>query len=144
MTDVWTGIAEEFLHLYPRGARLLAVAGADAERSRTVADAVGAALEAAGPQVQRVHSEDGDAEDLRAQAIAPFRAGGQGDRVLLVSGPAALFSPTARGMWNFLLWQLAGDEPPHTIANALVDMTDPAHPVRRFADYCAVPASFKT
>lgn len=142
MTDVWNGIAEEFLHLYPAGRRLLAVAGEDVERSRAAADALSAALTAAGHEVERAHSEDGDEQMLRADVLAPFRNGPQADRVLIVSGPAALLSPTARGMWNFTLWQLAGDEPPHSVASALVDMTDPAHPTRRTADYCALPASF--
>jgi hypothetical protein len=40
------------------------------------------------------------------------------------------------------VWQLAGDEPPHTVAGSIVDVTDPAHPARRFADYCSLPASY--
>ncbi|GGM57804.1 hypothetical protein [Microbacterium saperdae] len=142
MTDVWNGIAEEFLHLYPAGRRLLAVVGEDAERSRAAADLLGTALVEAGHEVERTHSEDGDERMLRADVVAPFRNGPKADRVLIVSGPAALLGPTARGMWNFTLWQLAGDEPPHSVASALVDMTDPAHPSRRTADYCALPASF--
>lgn len=142
MTDVWNGIAEEFLHLYPAGRRLLAVAGEDAERSRTAADALASALVAAGHEVERTHSQDGDEQTLRADVVTPFRNGPKADRVLIVSGPAALLSPTARGMWNFTLWQLAEDEPPHSVASALVDLTDPAHPTRRTADYCALPASF--
>jgi hypothetical protein len=142
MTDAWHGIAEEFLHLYPAGRRVLAVAGADAERSRTAADALASALVAAGHEVERSHSADGDEQTLRTDVVAAFRSGPKADRVLVVSGPAALLSPTARGMWNFTLWQLAGDEPPHSVASALVDLTDPAHPIRRTADYCALPASF--
>lgn len=142
MTDAWHGIAEEFLHLYPAGRRLLAVAGTDPERSRTAADALASALVAAGHEVERTHSEDGDEQTLRAEVIAPFRNGPKADRVLIVSGPAALLSPTARGVWNFTLWQLVGEEPPHSVASALVDLTDPEHPVRRTADYCALPASF--
>lgn len=141
MSDVWAGIAGEFLHLYPRGSRLIAVAGADAERSRHAADDLGAALQAAGQQVRRAHSADGDEQALRTGAIAPFRAA-QEPEVLVVSGPGVLLSTTARGIWNFAVWQLAGDEPPHTVADAIVDMTDPAAPTRRFADYCAAPATW--
>lgn len=144
MSDVWHGIAEEFLHLYPRGRRLLAVAGADADRSRVVADGLAAALTAADQTVERVHLGDVDETALRALIVAPFRTGSADGTILLVSGPAALVSPTARGLWNYVLWQLAGEEPPHTAANALVDVTDPARPTRRFADYCAVPSSFET
>lgn len=142
MADVWTDLSSEFLHLYPRGRRLLAVAGADAERSRDSADALAAALTAAGVEVERRHSADGDEETLRSEVIAPFRASAASDAVLVVSGPAALLSETARGMWHHVVWQLAGDEAPHTVAGAIVDVTDPANPIRRFADYCALPASY--
>ena len=141
MTDVWADIASEFLHLYPRGRRLLAVAGADVERSRLAADAVSAALVAAGQQTEIEQSADGDGTALRA-AVAAFREAPKSDDILIVSGPAALLAEGTRGMWNFAVWQLAGDEPPHTIAAAIVDLTDPAHPTRRFADYCALPAGY--
>ncbi len=142
MADVWNDLSSEFLHLYPRGRRLLAVAGADAERSRVAADALAAALTAAGHRVERAHTGDGDESALRSDIVRPFRESGAADAVLLVSGPAALLEESARGMWNHIVWQLAGDEPPHSVASALVDLTDPAHPVRRFADYCALPASY--
>lgn len=141
MTEIWSDIASEFLHLYPSGGRLLAVAGADAERSRRAADDVAAALTAAGQTVERAHTGDGDEASLRADVIAPFRAD-RGDRVLVVSGPAALVSASARGLWNFTIWQLAGDEQPHTAASVIVDVTDPDAPTRRFADYCALPSAF--
>ncbi|CAH0134279.1 MULTISPECIES: hypothetical protein [unclassified Microbacterium] len=142
MSDVWSDISSEFLHLYPRGRRLIAVAGADAERSRRAADDLATALIAAGQHVERAHSTDADEAALRGDVIAPFRTGSDPATVLIVSGPAVLLSPTARGLWNFIVWQLAGDEAPHSIAGAIVDVTDPAAPTRRFADYCALPSSF--
>ncbi|WP_349884854.1 hypothetical protein ABRP18_013940 [Microbacterium sp. WHRI 7836] len=141
MTDVWADIATEFLHFYPRGRRLLAVAGADAERSRQAADELATALTAAGQQVVREHSAEGDETELRS-VVTAFREGPKSDDILLVSGPAALIGERTRGMWNYALWQLAGDEPPHTVAGSIVDVSDPAHPKRRFADYCALPASY--
>ncbi len=141
MTDVWADIASEFLHFYPRGRRLLAVAGTNAERSRQAADDLTVALTASGQQVVREHSPEGDEAGLRA-VVTAFREGPKSDEVLLLSGPAALLGERARGMWNYAVWQLAGDEPPHTVAGSIVDVTDPAHPVRRFADYCALPASY--
>lgn len=141
MTEFWSEIAGEFLHLYPTGGRLLAVAGADAGRSRRAADDLAAALTAAAQKVERAHSADGDEEALRADVIAPFRAD-RSDRVLVVSGPAALVSASARGIWNYTVWQLARDEQPHTAASVIVDMTDPDAPTRRFADYCALPSAF--
>jgi len=142
MSDVWAGIAEEFLHHYPKAARLLAVTGADAARSRFAADELAGALATRGQTVERVHTADGDEQRLRDDVIAPFRADHQRDRILVVSGPAELINTSARGIWNFTLWQLTGDEPPHAAASALVDVTDPANPTRRFADYCALPEGY--
>lgn len=141
MTEIWSDIASEFLHLYPTGGRLLAVAGTDAERSRRAADDLAAALTDAGQRVERAHTADGDEDALRTEVIAPFRAD-RSERVLVVSGPATLLSASARGLWNFAVWQLAGDEQPHTAASVIVDVTDPAHPHRRFADFCALPSAF--
>lgn len=141
MSAVWSDLASEFLHLYPRGRRLIAVSGADAERSRRAADDLAAALTSAEQHVERRHVDDEDESTLRSDIIAPFRDA-DGAAVLVVSGPAMLVAPTARGLWNFIVWQLAGDEPPHSIANALIDLTDPENASRRFADYCALPSSF--
>lgn len=141
MTDVWADIASEFLHFYPRGRRLLAVAGADAGRSRQAADDLAAALTASGQPVIRDHSPDGAEAELRS-VVTAFREGPKSGDILLVSGPATLLGERTRGMWNYAVWQLAGDEPPHTVAGAIVDVTDPAHQTRRFADYCALPASY--
>lgn len=142
MTGAWDDIAAQFLQHSKTGRRLLAVAGADAERSRQAADALATALTDAGETVERAHSPEGDEDVLRASVVAPFRAAAASDAVLVVSGPAPLLSKSARGMWHFALWQLAGEETPHTAASALVDVTDPAHPTRRFADYCAVPQGY--
>lgn len=142
MSDAWTDISSEFLHLYPRGRRLLVVAGADAERSRLAADDLAAALTSAGQQVERAHSADGAEQQLRADIVSPFREREDSGAILIVSGPAALLSESTRGIWNHIVWQLAGDEPPHSIASAIVDVSDPDNPTRRFADYCALPASF--
>lgn len=139
--QIWDDVAGEFLHLYPRHGRLLAVAGADADRSAAAADELADALERAGQTVQRVVS-DGDESVLRESTIPAFREDRHSDRVLLVSGPPSLLTPSARGLWNFSVWQLAGDEQPHTAASALIDVTDPTHPTRRFADYCALPAAY--
>ncbi len=138
----WDDVAAEFLHLYPGRARLIGVAGADAERSASAADELAAALTRAGQTVQRVRSDDGDEGALREGPVAEFRADRAADRVLVVSGPGSLMSQSARGLWNFSVWQLAGTEQPHTAASVLVDVSDPQHPTRRFADYCALPAAY--
>lgn len=136
MTDTWSGIASEFLHLYPSGGRLLAVAGADAERSRRAADDLATAFAAAGQRVERVHSAEGDERMLRAEVVAPVRADRTRDRVVVVSGPAALLDETTRRLWHRSVWQLAGDEAANTEAAAIVDVSDPARPCRRYSDFC--------
>lgn len=136
MTDAWSGIASEFLHLYPSGARLLAVAGVDAERSRRAADDLAAALSASGQTVERAHSADADERMLRAEVVAPLRADHVRDRVVVVSGPGGLLDESARRLWNSAVWQLAGEEPANTEAAAIVDLTDSARPTRRYADFC--------
>ncbi len=142
MVDLWDGIAGQFLHLSPHGVRILAVAGAETERSRLAAEGVAAALERAGSVVLRAHADAVDETALRETLVTPFRADRSEDRVLVLSGPAGLLAPSVRGMWNFTVWHVAGDEPPHSAASALVDLTDAARPALRYADYCALPAEY--
>lgn len=140
--ELWDQLASEFLHLYPSGGRLIGVAGADADQSSTAADGLAQALERRGQVVQRWHSADGDETSLREGPIAQLRLDRNAERVLVVSGPGALLSPSARGLWNFSVWQFGAGEQPHTAASALVDLSDPGRPQRRFADYCALPPSY--
>ncbi|MFB7252449.1 hypothetical protein [Microbacterium sp. NPDC056234] len=136
MTDAWEGIALEFLHNNTTGARLVAVAGAEHDRSRRAADALATALHAQGEAVERLDTDDSDPALLRAQIVTPFRADRERDRVLVLSGPDRLLADENRGMWHFTLWNSAGEEPTHPDASSLVDMTDPAAPRRRYADSC--------
>ncbi|WP_243229822.1 hypothetical protein [Microbacterium sp. CIAB417] len=136
MTDAWSGIAREFLHNNATGPRLLAVSGAEEDRSRRAADELAAALAEQGVAVERTHADATEAADLRERVVAPFRADRSADRVLVVSGPDGLLSDEVRGLWHFTLWNSAGDEPTHPDAASLVDMTDPARPYRRYADSC--------
>ena len=136
-------LVDEFQRDYPRGARLLAVASPSATRSAAFADDLADALRARGVAVSVAAQDDRDEAGLRADIVAPFRAAG-GDAVEIVSGTTALLAERARGLWHFSVWLIEGDEVPHTAATALVDVTDPAAPTRRLADYCAVPPSFLT
>ena len=146
MTDhggLLDSLIDEFLHDAPRGARLLAVASPDPIRSAAFADALAAALTAHGSTASVVEPEAQEVDGLRAEIVAPFRAAGA-DAVRIVAGGPALLAPGPRGLWHYSVWLIEGDEVPHTAATALVDVTDPAHPQRRLADYCAVPPSFLT
>ena len=134
-------LADEFLRDYPRGARLVAVASPDAERSAAAAESLREVLAGRGIDA-RVTGQDGRGEDaLRADVVAPFRDS-RADAVQIVSGTTGLLAERTRGLWHFSVWLIHGDEVPHTAATALIDVTDPAAPIRRLADYCAVPPSF--
>ena len=136
-------LAVEFLHDYPRGARLLAVASPDPRRSADFADALAEVLRGRGVAASRIIQGDRDEEALRREVVTPFRAARE-EAVTIVSGVTSLLAERARGLWHFSIWLIDGDEVPHTGATALVDVTDPIHPRRRLADYCAVPPSFLT
>lgn len=132
------GLVDEFLQAAPRGARVWAVASPVPERSAGFADDLVAVLAARRIPASTAEPGSASVDELRADVVAPFRAEG-GDAVLLVTGDAGILDERRRALWHFSVWLLAGDEPPHTAASALIDVTDPAHPARRFGDYCAVP-----
>lgn len=143
-TEMIDGIVAEFLHNSPRGRRLIAVDGADDARAARFADGLAERLEAAGQHVLRVSVGDVDEATLRATTVEPFRAGTlpgeEHDTVLVIDG-RNLLTVSARGMWHFSLWILAGDELPHAGASVIVDVTDDDAPTRYFYDYCALPPS---
>ncbi|WP_295010383.1 hypothetical protein [uncultured Microbacterium sp.] len=136
-------LADEFLRDYPRGARLLAVASPDPDRSAAFAEELAAVLHEREVPVDVVAQDGRDLDALRAEVVAAFRAE-RTDAVRVVSGVTSLLAERTRGLWHFSIWLLAGDEVPHTAATALVDVTDPDRPTRRLADYCAVPPSYLT
>ncbi|MCD2441135.1 hypothetical protein LQ757_02485 [Agromyces sp. SYSU K20354] len=143
-TEMLDGIVDEFLHNSPRGRRLIAVDGADDARAAGFADDLAERLEAAGQHVLRVSVGDVDEATLRTTTVEPFRAGTlpgeEPDTVLIIDG-RGLLTVSARGMWHFSLWTLAGDELPHAGASVIVDVTDDDAPTRYFYDYCALPPS---
>ena len=143
-TEMLDGIVAEFLHNSPRGRRLIAVEGADDARAARFADGLAERLEAAGQHVLRASVGDVDEAALRATTVDPFRAGElpgeQHDTVLVIDGNN-LLTVSARGMWHFSLWTLAGDDLPHAGASVIVDVTDDDAPTRYFYDYCALPPS---
>lgn len=141
--ELLNSIIEEFLHSYARGSRLIAVSSPDRERSAAFAAQLAAAFTARGITATSELPDAPDADALRSEVVGPFRSARE-NAVLVVAGDAGLLDDTRRGMWHFSIWLMAGDETPHTAATALVDVTDPQHPFRQFADYCAVPDTFHT
>jgi hypothetical protein len=136
-------LVREFLRDYPAGARLLAVASTDPRRSAQFAEVLAGVLYESDVAVSLTAQDDRDEAALRREIVVPFRAAGE-DAVTIVSGVTSLLAERTRGLWHFSVWLINGDEVPHTAATALIDVTDPAHPQRRLADYCAVPPSFLT
>jgi hypothetical protein len=142
-TDLLDSVVDEFLHSYSRGSRLIAVSSPDRDRSAAFAASLTAALTARGITTTSVVPDAPDADTLRSRVVGPFRSARE-NAVLVIAGDAGLLDDTRRGMWHFSIWLMAGAETPHTAATALVDVTDPQHPFRQFADYCAVPDTFHT
>lgn len=136
-------VVDEFLRSYPHGARMIAVSSPDRARSADFAAGLAEALTARGITATAVTPDAPDAGALRAEVVAPFRSARE-EAVLIVAGDAGLLDGTRRGMWHFSVWLMAGDEVPHTEATSLVDVSDPQHPSRVFADFCAVPSTYRT
>ncbi|MDQ0615594.1 hypothetical protein QF046_003235 [Microbacterium sp. W4I4] len=133
--ELLNSVIDEFLHSYAHGARLVAVSSPDRDRSAAFAAQLAAAFTSRGITATSVTPDAPDADTLRSEVVGPFRSA-RANAVLIVAGDAGLLDDTRRGMWHFSIWLLAGDEKPHTAATALVDVTDPQHPFRQFADYC--------
>lgn len=146
------GLAAEFLQLYRRGPRFVAVTGVAGADTAAAADAFAEALRAAGQEVRRAHAADGaTADELRSAVVAPFRSASP-EGVLVVDG-AGLLTDAVRGLWNFSVWiehdperdadwsfVAAGRKDPlgapREVASVLFDDADPERPRRLFADSC--------
>lgn len=133
--ELLNSVIDEFLHSYAHGSRVVAVSSPDRDRSAAFAAQLAAAFTSRGITASSVAPDAPDADALRAEVVGPFRSKRE-NAVLVVAGDAGLLDDTRRGMWHFSIWLVAGDERPHTAATALVDVTDPQHPFRRFADSC--------
>ena len=136
---LYAELAAEILHHYGRGRHIVAVDGARADVVSAIADVLGRALAAAGASVARrsLAGLDGYTQTV----VAAFRAG-DGDAILVVDGP--ILGTAAAESLTWSLW-LDTDGPgiggpgTRTSADAIVDVTDPDHPLRRFSDWCVVP-----
>jgi len=122
---------------------MIAVSSPDRARSSAFATALAAAFTARGIVARSETPDAADAETLRTELVSPFRSARE-EAVLLVAGDERLLDGSRRGMWHFSVWLMADGEVPHTAATALVDVTDPQHPSRRFADFCAVPNDYRS
>jgi uridine kinase len=126
--DTLDALASEIMHNYGSGFALVAISAVDTATATTFASDLGDSLEAAG---RTVLSYVLDGPDL------PARDEGT---MFLITGAAAT-DPSLAGHWNYSVW--LEDSAAHGIdrttraaASAIVDVTDPEHPRRVFADSC--------
>jgi len=136
---LWTELAGEIVQHYATGRRIVAVDGADRSATSAAADRLADALRRAGATVDRRALDD--LASYTSTVVAPFRAGA-GDAVLVLDGPI-LGTPAADtlawAMWLDTDGPGIGGPGNRTTADAIVDVTDPAHPRRRFSDWCVIP-----
>ena len=139
-TDTIRALADEVLQNYGHGRVIVAVdgaAGMDAATTARFADDLAVELRGQGHEVAReTVAADAAADSLRSSLVGPFRMAGGGDAMLVVDG-STLLGPELRGFWNFSA-RLDGAEPStdRADATAILDLADPEHPRRVFADSC--------
>ena len=126
--DTLDALASEIMHNYGSGFALVAISAVETETATSFASELGDSLEAAG---RTVSATVVDGPDL------PARDEGT---MYLVTGTAAT-DPALAGHWNYSIWledrDANGiDRTTRAAASAIVDVTDPEHPRRVFADSC--------
>lgn len=133
-------LAAEIRHHYGHGRRLVGVDGPEHSAApERLADDLAVALRAEGTTVECLHLDS--PADFGAERLAAFRAGTE-DALLVVDGPflgdrlADAFAWTA---WLDTDGPGIGSGGLRTSAHAIIDVTDPEHPVRRLSDWCVVP-----
>jgi len=134
-TDTLHALAEEVLQNYGHGRVVVAIDGQDAAITGSLADDLAVELRALGKSVERASVATGAQVDaVRATVVAPFRAS-EADGYLLVDGAGLLGE--LGGLWNFsvrLDSRVASSD--RAEASAIVNVDDPEHPRRVFADSC--------
>ena len=134
-TDTLHALAEEVLQNYGHGRVVVAIDGPDAATTGPFADDLAVELRGLGHEVERATEAAGAQVDaVRATVVAPFRAAG-GDGYLLVDGHGLLGE--LKPLWNFsvrLDSRIASSD--RAEASAIVNIDDPEHPRRVFADSC--------
>jgi hypothetical protein len=122
--DTLDALAAEILHNYGSGSALVAITATDEDTATAFARDLGASLEDAGRSV---------AFQSGANTVPPRTD----DTLTLVTG-AVTTDAAATGHWNYLVWLENGsiERTTRAAASAIVDVTDPDHPRRVFADSC--------
>lgn len=139
MSTVFDELAAEILHHYAAGRQIVAVDSAAPAAAGAAADALAEALRAAGAAgVTRARAT---ADDFVESVARPFRTA-EDDALLVVDG--ALLGTAAATALSWSMWVDVdgpdiGGSSTRTKADAILDLTDPAHPIRRFSDWCVIP-----
>jgi hypothetical protein len=134
-TDTLHALAEEVLQNYGHGRVVMAIDGPDAAITASFADDLAVEVRGLGNDVERASVAAGaELDAVRAAVVAPFRAAG-GDGYLLVDGRGLLGA--LAGLWNFSVRLDSRDaSSDRAEASAIVNVDDPEHPRRVFADSC--------
>ena len=163
---VFDALVAEIAQNYRHGRILVAVDGADAEYTRSFANALADAARASGETTFRASAErpeqyTSDAASLLRAVLAGFREGALErddaitevpvDAMLIVDG-RFLLNPRLRGAWHFRVWlesdatlssaayeqqvHYVRDDAPRAAADAIYDVSSSDAPLRVFSDSC--------
>lgn len=157
--DVIGELADEILHNYRNGRAVVGVDGVPGAGQAAFADDLADAFRERDMVAYRGTANaqrDTDGSAVRAETIAPFRAGegdyGDGGSAILVIDGTRLHGPELLSAFVSTVWlstpgREAGEvdpeqaayerrSAPRVKATANIDATDPEHPRRTFADSC--------
>ncbi|WP_167051989.1 hypothetical protein [Salinibacterium sp. ZJ77] len=149
-------LVDEFRHNYPHGRTTFAVDALPGDDVMPLVEAVAEEFEARGLAVSRIGIPDDRSADAFLALILPaFRTDADmpADAVLVAHG-TGLHAPGIVDVWSISVWATSTTDPdpddpqlrrylrevdPPRRSDVIIDVSDPLHPVRRFADWCAVP-----
>jgi hypothetical protein len=136
-TDTIAALAEEVVRGVGTNRTVTAVDGEHGVDLERIASGLVRAFEGLGVSAMAARATATDADTLRAELVQPFRSTGEGDGILVVYGDGVLAAHT-RPLWRWTLWveREPGSDARKASASAVLDVTDPDHPRRNWADAC--------
>jgi hypothetical protein len=136
-TDTLAAMATEVVHAVGTNRTVIAVDGQRGTDLERVAAGLVRAFEAQGVPAMAAHAPATDVDALRTGLVQPFRSTGEGAGILVVHGDGVLAAEN-RPLWRWTLWvqRDPAADPRKTLASAALDVADPDHPRRDWADAC--------